>query len=84
MLRRVVLQKFTDVACRALMKEATNSETYVNYQTTRRNIPEDSQLHNRRRENLKFHPQFKFCGHISQSVILLFYARINTVQIITL
>jgi hypothetical protein len=33
------------------------SETSVNfYQTTLRNIPEDSHLHTRRRENLKFHP----------------------------
>jgi hypothetical protein len=38
-----------------LMMEATNiSETSVNfYQTTRRNNPEDSHLHARRRENLK-------------------------------
>jgi hypothetical protein len=34
----------------------TTSETSVNvYQTTRRNIPEDSHLHTRRRENLKSH-----------------------------
>jgi hypothetical protein len=41
----------------ALMVEAvTPSETSVNfYQTTRRNIPEDSHLHIRRRENLKSH-----------------------------
>jgi hypothetical protein len=39
----------------ALMKEAARtSETSVNfYQTTRRNIPEDSNLHTRRCENLK-------------------------------
>jgi hypothetical protein len=39
----------------ALMMEAANtSETLLNfYQTTRRNIPEDSHLHTRRRENLK-------------------------------
>jgi hypothetical protein len=43
-----------------LMIEAANtSETSVNfYQTTRRNIPEDSHLHTRRRENLKSHPVF--------------------------
>jgi hypothetical protein len=41
----------------ALMIEAgSTSETSVNiYQTTRRNIPEDSRLHIRRRENLKAH-----------------------------
>jgi hypothetical protein len=39
----------------ALMMEAASiSETSVNfYQTTRRNNPEDSYLHTRRRENLK-------------------------------
>jgi hypothetical protein len=36
--------------------EAVNSETSINiYQTTRRNIPEDSHLFIRRRENLKSH-----------------------------
>jgi hypothetical protein len=42
----------------ALMKEAaSSSETSVNfYQTTRRDIPEDSHIHNRRRENLKSQP----------------------------
>jgi hypothetical protein len=41
----------------ALMMEAVSaSETSVNfYQTTRRNNPEDSHLHTRRRENLKSH-----------------------------
>jgi hypothetical protein len=41
----------------ALMTEAeTTSKTSVNfYQTTRLNIPEDSDLHTRRRENLKSH-----------------------------
>jgi hypothetical protein len=37
-----------------MMKAASTSETLVNiYQTTPRNIPEDSHLHTRRRENLK-------------------------------
>jgi hypothetical protein len=42
---------------RAPMNEAAGtSETSVNiYQTTRLNIPEDSYLDSRRRENLKFH-----------------------------
>jgi hypothetical protein len=41
----------------ALTMEATStSETSVNfYQTTRRNNPEDSQLHTRYRETLKSH-----------------------------
>jgi hypothetical protein len=38
-----------------MMEAASTSETSVNfYQTTRRYNPEDSHLHNRRRENLKF------------------------------
>jgi hypothetical protein len=44
----------------ALITEAVNtSETSVNlyYQTTRRNLPEDSHLHTRRRENLKHSQQ---------------------------
>jgi hypothetical protein len=37
-----------------MMEAASSSETSVNfYQTTRRNNPEDSHLHARRRENLK-------------------------------
>jgi hypothetical protein len=42
---------------RAMMMEAAStSETSVNfYQTTWRNNPEDSHLHTRRRENLRFH-----------------------------
>jgi hypothetical protein len=37
-----------------MMEAASISETLVNfYQTTRRNNPEDSHLHIRRRENLK-------------------------------
>jgi hypothetical protein len=39
-----------------MMETASTSETLVNfYQTTRRNIPEDSHLHIRHRENLKSH-----------------------------
>jgi hypothetical protein len=37
-----------------MMEAASTSETSVNfYETTRRNIPEDSHLHTRRRKNLK-------------------------------
>jgi hypothetical protein len=39
-----------------MMEAASASETSVNfYQTTRLNIPENSLLHTRRRENLKSH-----------------------------
>jgi hypothetical protein len=38
-----------------MMEAASNSETSVNYQTTRRYNPEDSHLHTRSRENLKFY-----------------------------
>jgi hypothetical protein len=39
-----------------MMEKASTSETSVNfYQTTLCNIPEDSHLHTRRRENLKSH-----------------------------
>jgi hypothetical protein len=39
-----------------MIEAVRSSETSVNiYQTTRRNILEDSHLHTRRRENLKFH-----------------------------
>jgi hypothetical protein len=38
-----------------MMDAVSISETSVNfYQTTQRNIPEDSHLHTRRRESLKF------------------------------
>jgi hypothetical protein len=39
-----------------MMEAASTSETLVNfYQATQRNKPEDSHLHTRRREILKFH-----------------------------
>jgi hypothetical protein len=42
-----------------MMEEASTSETSVNfYETRRRRIPEDSHLHDSRRENLKSHQQF--------------------------
>jgi hypothetical protein len=49
-----VYRRFRDACCIALMMEAkSTSETSVNfYQITRRNNPEDSHLHIRRRENL--------------------------------
>jgi hypothetical protein len=69
MLGRVVWQKFavseviTAAIIRpALMMEAVRtSETSVNfYETTRGNIPEDSNRHTRRHENLKSHCQSMF------------------------
>jgi hypothetical protein len=62
MLRRVVWQKLTDFLevltasiIRAMMEAESTCETSVNfYQTTRRYNPEDSHLHSRRRENLKY------------------------------
>jgi hypothetical protein len=48
------------VLAASIIRAMSTSETSVNlYQTTRRNIPEDSHLHTRRRENLKsqFHPE---------------------------
>jgi hypothetical protein len=48
------------------MEAASTSETSVNfYQTTRRNIPEDSHLHTRHRENLKSH---LFTNYLSLAV----------------
>jgi hypothetical protein len=44
-----------------MMEAASTSETSVNfYQTTRRNIPKDSNLHSRRSENLKSRNQLLF------------------------
>jgi hypothetical protein len=56
--RRVVVLAASIIrAVTALMMEAAStSGTSVNfYQTTRRNIPEDSHLHTRRSENLNSH-----------------------------
>jgi hypothetical protein len=63
-LRHAVWYNFTNVSevfaasiIRAMMMEAAStSGTSANvYETTRRNNPEDSHLHARRGENLKFH-----------------------------
>jgi hypothetical protein len=43
-----------------MVETAGTTETSVNfYQTIRRNNPEDSHLHTRRRENLKSHKSFE-------------------------
>jgi hypothetical protein len=50
------LEVLTASIFRAVMEAVSMWETSVNfYEKTRRNIPEDSQLHTRRRENLKTH-----------------------------
>jgi hypothetical protein len=57
----------------AMMMEAeSTSETSVNfYQTTRRNIPEDSHFLTRRRENLEYHlAVFRFQW---QALVLNYY-----------
>jgi hypothetical protein len=72
LLRRLDWYKFTNVSevlsasiittiSALMMKAVSTSETSVNlYQTTRRNNPENSHLHTRRRENLKSHKQRGF------------------------
>jgi hypothetical protein len=62
MLRRVVSETdrvpevLTSSLVALIMEEVSNSETSVNFdKTTRLNIPEDSHLHTRCRENLKSH-----------------------------
>jgi hypothetical protein len=67
MTRQAVWWKFADVLemltasiIRAVVHEIRTSETSVYfYRPTRRNIPEDSHLHTRRRENLKSQRNFK-------------------------
>jgi hypothetical protein len=55
------------------MEAASTSETLVNfYQTTRRNVPEDSHLHIRRHENLKSHLRLLF---------ETFFAPINSLRV---
>jgi hypothetical protein len=64
--RNMKMAVFWDVAARslfiALMMEAVNtSETSVSfYQRIRRNIPEDSHLHTRLRENLESHEKKRY------------------------
>jgi hypothetical protein len=60
LLHRAFWNKFTDVseAIALTMVTASASETSVNfYESTRRNNPEDSHVHTRHRESLKFHLQ---------------------------
>jgi hypothetical protein len=57
MLRRVLSYKFTDISLITLMMKAVSTcETLVNfYESTWRNIQEDSHLNTHRRENQKSH-----------------------------
>jgi hypothetical protein len=51
-----------------MMEAANTSETSVNfYQTTWPNVPEDSHLHTRRRQNLKSHQEMIFMEPKGQS-----------------
>jgi hypothetical protein len=55
---REIILNFEDYCLQGavVMEAASTSETSVTfYQITRRNNPEDSHLHTRRRENLKSH-----------------------------
>jgi hypothetical protein len=57
---------------RAMMEVARTSETSVHiYLTTRQCIPEDSELHTRRRENLKSHK-----NNLHQNEINYFQGRV--------
>jgi hypothetical protein len=55
---------------KAMMEAESTSETSVTfYQTTRRNIPEDSNFHACRRENLKSHIQIKGARNLDHNTI---------------
>jgi hypothetical protein len=79
MLRCVVSRKFIDVSevltvlhqlIPLMMEAVSTSETSVNlYETTRRNIPEDSHLHTRRHQNLKY--QAVGLDHVIASVVII-------------
>jgi sorbitol-specific phosphotransferase system component IIA len=70
MLRLVFWQKLTDVSevfvvsialIGLKIQTVSTTEMQINfYQTTRRNIPEDSHIHTRGRENLKSHQEGDF------------------------
>jgi hypothetical protein len=66
----------------ALMMEAASaSKTPVNfYQTTRRNIPEDSHLHTRSRENLKSHQVRSGVGNYIYSGSGLGYSEVTAAR----
>jgi hypothetical protein len=59
-----------DVIIALMMVAVSTSETSVNfYETTRRNVQEDSHLYTHRRENLKSHGN-KFLGSIKRREFL--------------
>jgi hypothetical protein len=43
---------------------STHETSVIFYQTARRNIPEDSRLHTRRRENLKSHSETRMINKL--------------------
>jgi hypothetical protein len=59
---------------RTLMMEAlsTSETSVILYETTRRNIPEDSHIHTRRRENLKSYFACNLISKGSASLVFLF------------
>jgi hypothetical protein len=62
-----------------MMETVSSCETPVNiYQTTRRNNPEDSHLHSRRRDNLKSHLRYRMLLLLLGPIIKI----VNTIIII--
>jgi hypothetical protein len=55
-----------------MMEAAWTSETSVDiYLATRQYIPEDSELHARRRENLKSHTAIAFLNSVNQLIFVM-------------
>jgi hypothetical protein len=64
-----------------MVEEVSTSEMSVYYETTRRNVPERSNLHTRRRENLKSHKLPCISCHITMFPLLIPLCQcLNTVQ----
>jgi hypothetical protein len=55
----------------SIVRAASTFETSVNFQTTRRNIPEDNHLHTRYSENLKPHIIQLHCAYSNANTILV-------------
>jgi hypothetical protein len=63
-----------------MMEAVSTSKMSLNfYQTTRRNIPEDSHLHTRRRENLKLLMFSKTACYASNSWYVTFTTRLTEI-----
>jgi hypothetical protein len=66
------------LAIALMMEAASTSEISINfYQITRRNIPEDSHLHTRCRENLKSYLVFWLFTRVSEEHALLPFSGLN-------